>query len=346
MSNSMIRNINIKNFRGIESLEIDDFKKINIFVGPNNSGKTTIIEALYSLLGISSPKMSSIFLDSFLFRNADVDNKIKLSSTIDEKRSLIIEPIFSSESAIDFDGQLGVGYNKGIGDIKGLIYKFHRNDLSYESIIQVSKNETGRLVVDTKADDIYKYNDNSAFLCKETLYVNVKQAFNNILMLGKKEDLIEKLNLIGPKIQDIFFADDNELYICVKSVNMPIGLMGSVYVVVLTFLSHILSPGIKTLFIDEIENGLHHETMSVVLNTILSCTRSDNMQIFITTHSYEFIEDLLSITEFTKDKDLVNLFLIKKIKNDTEHKCYTYNSKSLRSHIDNRIEFRGNIYYR
>ena len=49
------RNIEIKNFRGIEHLKIDDFSKVNVFLGQNNSGKTTVLEAIAMLMSMSNP---------------------------------------------------------------------------------------------------------------------------------------------------------------------------------------------------------------------------------------------------------------------------------------------------
>ena len=43
----MIESIQIKNFRGIQQGQIEQFKKFNLLVGPNNSGKTAVLEALY-----------------------------------------------------------------------------------------------------------------------------------------------------------------------------------------------------------------------------------------------------------------------------------------------------------
>jgi AAA15 family ATPase/GTPase len=39
----MYNKIIVDGLRGIKHIEIDDFKKINLFVGNNNSGKTTIL---------------------------------------------------------------------------------------------------------------------------------------------------------------------------------------------------------------------------------------------------------------------------------------------------------------
>ncbi|MGH9855195.1 MAG: AAA family ATPase, partial [Blastocatellia bacterium] len=43
----MIESILIKNFRGIQTGQIDRFRKFNLLVGPNNSGKSAVLEALY-----------------------------------------------------------------------------------------------------------------------------------------------------------------------------------------------------------------------------------------------------------------------------------------------------------
>jgi AAA15 family ATPase/GTPase len=49
--------IRIEDFRGFDTLEIDRLSKINLFVGKNNSGKTSIIEALFLIFGMSNPSI-------------------------------------------------------------------------------------------------------------------------------------------------------------------------------------------------------------------------------------------------------------------------------------------------
>ena len=43
----MFQKLVIKNFRGIAAGQLEDFGKINLLIGPNNSGKTAILEMLY-----------------------------------------------------------------------------------------------------------------------------------------------------------------------------------------------------------------------------------------------------------------------------------------------------------
>ena len=51
------KNIEIKNFRGIDHLKIDDFSRVNILLGQNSSGKSSVLEALLLLSGMSNPDL-------------------------------------------------------------------------------------------------------------------------------------------------------------------------------------------------------------------------------------------------------------------------------------------------
>ncbi|MBM4459103.1 MAG: hypothetical protein FJ011_15300 [Chloroflexi bacterium] len=51
----MIQRLYMRNLRGIAEGELDDLAQINVFVGPNNTGKTTILEALYLTATADTP---------------------------------------------------------------------------------------------------------------------------------------------------------------------------------------------------------------------------------------------------------------------------------------------------
>lgn len=53
----MLRSVQIRNFRGFRSMEIDDCRRINIIVGENGSGKTALLEALFLAAG-ASPELA------------------------------------------------------------------------------------------------------------------------------------------------------------------------------------------------------------------------------------------------------------------------------------------------
>lgn len=43
----MIKSLEINNYKGIQNFKLDNLNRINIFVGNNNSGKTSLLEAGY-----------------------------------------------------------------------------------------------------------------------------------------------------------------------------------------------------------------------------------------------------------------------------------------------------------
>jgi recombinational DNA repair ATPase RecF len=54
----MIRSAEIRNFRGFRDLKLSGFRRINIVVGDNSSGKTALLEALFLASG-ASPQVAA-----------------------------------------------------------------------------------------------------------------------------------------------------------------------------------------------------------------------------------------------------------------------------------------------
>lgn len=74
-----LKNIEIINFRNIERMNIDFNKNVNIFIGRNAQGKTSILESIYSL---AFTKSSKNFSDDELIRRESLFFKIKGSLKI------------------------------------------------------------------------------------------------------------------------------------------------------------------------------------------------------------------------------------------------------------------------
>ena len=51
----MLESVRIRNFRGLHDLEIGEIARLNLFSGLNNSGKTSLLEALFLLSGGGNP---------------------------------------------------------------------------------------------------------------------------------------------------------------------------------------------------------------------------------------------------------------------------------------------------
>ncbi|MDE6494860.1 MAG: ATP-binding protein, partial [Duncaniella sp.] len=109
----MFKSLDIKNFRGIQSAEIDGFERVNLFFGKNNCGKSTVLEALFLISGQSNPllplSVNSMrnymrFSESDLnieFFGLNPENKINISVNGDENRWLEISRIKSQSNVVE-----------------------------------------------------------------------------------------------------------------------------------------------------------------------------------------------------------------------------------------------------
>lgn len=75
-----INNLKLYNFRNYETLSLEFSKKQNIIIGPNGSGKTNIVEAIYVLAITKSFRGS---LDKILIRNGQ--KEMSIESTVKDK---------------------------------------------------------------------------------------------------------------------------------------------------------------------------------------------------------------------------------------------------------------------
>jgi len=103
----MIKQLSIKNFKGIRQGRLEGLTEVNIFIGRNNSGKSTILEALYFvkaafepvdilhnpvLQHILSRRISRQLSDSEeFFHKYDPDNRILVGLTFEGDKTVSIE---------------------------------------------------------------------------------------------------------------------------------------------------------------------------------------------------------------------------------------------------------------
>ena len=98
----MFDKIKIERFRGIRYADIEGFRQINLFFGKNNCGKSSLLESLFLVSGLSNPllpihvnmmrgygkaRLNDLKLD---FYNLDASQPIHIRTENEEKRDLKI----------------------------------------------------------------------------------------------------------------------------------------------------------------------------------------------------------------------------------------------------------------
>ncbi len=58
----MIKSVEIENYKNFKHLKMENFKLINFFTGQNDTGKTNLLEALYTNIGLYDPLIDQVSL--------------------------------------------------------------------------------------------------------------------------------------------------------------------------------------------------------------------------------------------------------------------------------------------
>lgn len=344
----MIKSIAIKNYRGIKDLEIDNFKKYNFFIGDNGSKKTTVLESLgialsglsfVGILLIASTRKMKIKKEniSSLFFNSDTNNIIEfILQTIDNTKVKTI-----------------VSINNTLSMFQG--YSFNQNKIG--TYLYTMKKEIGKDYLET---NIY-LDENSKNPYQEHIIEDIPKSFevflkkydncveitdnlknseetvtqiSTIIKKRKKQELLKYLRLIDNDIKEIFI-DDEEIFVEKESIkdSIPISAIGDGIVLALDIISHLIFlHNFGIVLIDEIERGIYYKNYRKLSEIIIElCKDNQNIQLFITTHSKEFLE-AFNEALFETEKDNFSLFSLrnKKEKLDVVH----YTSEELKDTLE------------
>lgn len=310
----MIKSIHIQGFRGISSLKIDDFKKINLFLGKNNCGKTSILEALFLIIGISNPQLSlninkfrnllQTESDDFRFIFNKLDFNINLNITADfssgDLRILTIKPHSPSDSAVNNaqkikqNGETTASTSSKPELVDGLVFNFSvtKNKKSK------SKNFQSEILLShgtytSKSPKSYVETVRGVFVSANTPYLDLSKNLENMIITKQKDIIIRALQLIDPTINDISLGNNNMIYVDLGYERLvPVNVVGYGIVRLLSIITTISFYKNGIVVIDEIENGLHYSSLKVLWKTIFEVAHQNNVQLFITTHSKETLENL------------------------------------------------------
>ena len=322
----MINKIEIDKFKGIEKIEIDNLNKINIFVGANNSKKTTVLEAI-SLFNINDVEnlrrilsgrkyigyeeiLNSFFYNLNTFEDPIImlfekENKRELKISCEKK---VMEVSFSEKEI--FNGESSNINQKSI-------YKFLLNNKpSIE--IKVENNSIGFSSLNNLKESNIVYIPTNREISK--LADNIRKLQN----YKKIDELTEILKCYDKNLQKIY-VDGYNIFVDLDNVDksLSIGTMGEGFISSLIIISNLLVAGGNNkeviILIDEIENGLYRTALKKLIGTILKLIKEYNIQLFITTHSEEFLKEFYKLNL----KNTVSLYRMENEKNGIKATYYS-----------------------
>ncbi|WP_457744758.1 AAA family ATPase [Sulfurimonas sp.] len=323
MIDNFLKTIEIKQYKCFKDLEVDNLKRVNLIGGKNNIGKTAFLEACYLLS------------NSFNIFKSDPNYKSNTGSQLNRDwfHFEIIKLLISIKQNRDTTNFL----------LEWLLEEFELNDIVS---FQIMINTKFRLTLDndvlipehfgTQAwgnwgiFNISKFRDSSYYnkIYKKNHKPQLDNyTFSSICNIENIKDMIdelklnEKYNLLNQYLQEIFQVEQVDIiknkimlkqYGTFKSLNeFGDGIKHFINILVIMF-----SHKNTTIYLDEIENGIHFENIDKLWEIIFKVSKEQNIQVFATTHSRECINSYSKISEQLQENNISFINLSKNEKNE------------------------------
>ena len=353
--------IEITNFRGIKHLLLPNLKQINLFVGKNNCGKSSVLDAMFILSGFSNPTLS-ISVNKFRdylsiteedlalnFYNMIPTNHIWMCGNMADGtvRELKITPI-ASESQIllskeDLSSQ--ALSNKEANVISGLTMNFSYTQASGakksgRTTIRIDKEEGSSLKISRSKE--YKETITSKYINSNLAFAVVVHQLTRIIEEKQEHVIVEILQHVEPKIQAIAVLKSGVSVDIGLDRLIPINMLGDGIRKLLNIITSLYECKNGAIFIDEIDNGMHFSSLSSLWKAIIKTATLLNVQVFATTHSIESLQSLnkvLSDSDCAESKQDIMCYSLRHLPSD-ELKAYEYPYEKFEYVIQQEIEIR------
>jgi predicted ATP-dependent endonuclease of OLD family len=281
-----ITDITIENFRGFRKLELHGLKSINLIVGPNNTGKTSLLEAV-ALAGLGPRVLPSAFDD----KNKEL-----------QRNDFEINLLHGNESATQVSKWLRyeiTGQSKIRIETRGPKYhcvideSIHAADGFREPYYRIEQRHIANIVF-----NIISTQTELPIIIIGTRSPSISQFVNYVGDALRKVDGENRLNTVMKKIDKRFrrvridpLPEGLNVSVDLGHPEMiPISQAGEGMRRAMEILSRLVSSRDAICMIDEVDFGIHHLAMVDLWRGLATISKELNTQLFVTTHSRDCIE--------------------------------------------------------
>lgn len=289
--NFKLDTVSIIHFKKFKDLTLKKINKVNIIAGKNNSGKTTILEAIYLL--IKQNDVNAIY--------DIVSKRAKLTQSIPVK--LLVQMMnqkieINGNSDIKFSLSFELENNKDINldGYKGSIFLNTQFQTLFYSSKTILNSIHGNMTTSEKINEIAPAVYTSPFISHTLKEVSL--AYNSTIeKKGLYNRIIEFLRKVDGKILEIRLNDDElrRFIVEYKDFETPLDISqfgeGFQRIFYISLQFALASGGV--LLIDEVENAIHHSLFKNFAEFIYLVSKEFSVQVFMTSHSKEAIDTFI-----------------------------------------------------
>ena len=310
----MINSVSIQNFKILEKLENVPLSKITLFGGKNNTGKTTILEALFLYFDFNTPEVFDKLFSWREFSGIWAPNEV--GNKFFHDTDLTKEVIITTDSGKTENGQLKIGFLENyetpvqIADVEYGVTTFKKNFPAFEIVFTLN-NSIDYLahILCLKTNRNYLREINKLQGQPEIFYMGerMKLYVKNHEYLGvldktdEQEKILPLLRLFEPNLKCLQLINDsgnNVIYADFGNrKKIPVNMLGDGFCRCLTIALVLATKNAKIFLIDEVGSGIHYSMQEDIWIFLTKASELYDCQIIATTHSHDTIKAFNNIVD-------------------------------------------------
>lgn len=322
----MLNSLKIENYRNLKCLEIEKLGRVNLILGKNNTGKSSVLEAVALFLSYDNLDFFG-WMDRFLTSRGE-----KLIEGIDfEKQEQTIASLFYKRQMSYFDADLAIKIGE-VNDKNPLVVSLVKVLYLKDEEMKIASKQEEIGATPFSVELLAKKDDDdfvSLILSEKRYRRRLNREFArfpfNLVGAGmvnssengqlwdqvalrkeKRNKVFEALKIIEPRTENLHFEGGVKPYILLAGEDepQPLRSMGDGINRILTIILAMVNCENGYLLIDEFENGLHYSVQEKLWSIIFQLSERFNVQVFTTTHSYDCIDafsEVLNTGKYPKD---------------------------------------------
>lgn len=337
----------INNYKNFENLALENLANVNLIVGKNNVGKSTLLEVISIVAANGDVNWIKELLE---MRGESVRFSSSVENTIEKEIERFVSLYHNRDKERFFYSPIEIQITDSLVS-EVLALKLVKYTVTTETDDSGLERSVRRFLNETGEQDIENANARIGFLSlvgdKKSLYtfgtgrllrpvtdkrfpfeyVRTNQIssdknpglFDRLALTSNEKYIIKALQIIEPRIDALnYLKDDVPLYprrdervpvvvLSDSSKRYRLSSMGDGINRVLTIILALLNCKDGVLLIDEFENGLHHSVQSQLWKIIFELSKELNIQVFATTHSEDAIKSFSENAEKNQNGKIIRL---------------------------------------